>query len=123
MRCECTIGRLRDFVDQGASPQFVKLQRRVHAAHVVKVAVEQTVEEMPDVEPASEVGGIRVSQTRPWRKSDSRSSQLGIVHRRRASLAKLLHSFKKAPVLSSTSRSVPQSLRYRISTGGYSVPR
>ena len=43
MRCEKSVrlGRLRGLVDQGASPQFVKRQRRVHPARVVEVAVER----------------------------------------------------------------------------------
>src|SRR5918997_1959004 len=57
----CAIGSLRGLVDQGALPQFDKRQGRVDPARVVKVAVDQTIEEMADVEPALPAGGIRVT--------------------------------------------------------------
>ena len=55
------IGRLRGLVDQGAPPQLVERQRRVHPARVVEVAVDQAVEEMADVEPALPAGGVGVA--------------------------------------------------------------
>src|SRR5918993_5947782 len=69
-RQECTnalreigraIGGLRGPVDQGALPQFVKRQRRIHPARMIEVAVDQTVEKMADVEPALPTGSVRVA--------------------------------------------------------------
>ena len=57
----CAIGRPCGFVDQGPSPQFVKLQRRVYPARVLEVAVDQPVEEMANVEPAPPAGRIRIA--------------------------------------------------------------
>ncbi len=53
--------RLRRLVDQRAPPQLVERQRRVDPARVIEIAVEQTVEEMANVEPAGPAGGIRVA--------------------------------------------------------------
>jgi len=52
------IGRLRSLVDQGSPPQLVERQRRIHPAGVIKVTVDQTVQEMPDIEAADPAGGI-----------------------------------------------------------------
>src|ERR1700716_3289153 len=57
----CIIGRLRGLVNQRASPQLVKWQRRVHPARMVEVAVDQAVEEMTDVEPAFPAGGVQIA--------------------------------------------------------------
>src|SRR5918998_244897 len=57
----CAIGSLRGLVDQGALPQFDERQGRLDSARVVKVAVDQAIEEMADVEPALPTGGIRVT--------------------------------------------------------------
>jgi len=46
------IGGPDGVIDERALPQFVKRQRRIHAARTIKVAVHQTVEDMADVEPA-----------------------------------------------------------------------
>src|SRR5262249_51718714 len=48
-------------IDQGSSPQFVEWQRRVHPAGVIEVTIDQTVEEMPDVEPADPAGSVCVA--------------------------------------------------------------
>src|SRR5262245_29317323 len=55
------IGRLRNLVDQGSSPQFVEWQRRVHPARVVKVTIDQPVEEMPDIKSSGPAGSVRVA--------------------------------------------------------------
>ena len=55
------IGRLRGLVNQRTTLQFVKRQRRINPARIIKVAIEQTVEQMPDVEAADPAGGVGIS--------------------------------------------------------------
>src|ERR1700730_6524983 len=55
------IGRLRGLVDQRASTQFVKRQRRIHPARIIEVAVDQAVEQVADVETADSAGGVRIT--------------------------------------------------------------
>src|SRR5262245_59734121 len=57
-KIRCVIGHLRSPVDQGSSPQFIEWQRRVHPAGVVEVTIDETVEEMPDIEPADSAGRV-----------------------------------------------------------------
>jgi hypothetical protein len=47
------IGRPRRLIDQGASSEFVKWQRGIDTARVIEVAVDQTVEQMAQFEPAA----------------------------------------------------------------------
>src|SRR5258705_3792056 len=55
------IGRLRGLVNQRATPQLVKWQRCIDPARIIEVAIDQAVEQMPDVEAAGPAGGIRVT--------------------------------------------------------------
>src|SRR5262249_46095602 len=60
-RLRRAVGRLGVVIDQRASPQFVERQRRVHSSRVEEVAVDQSVEEMADVEPPLPPGSVRVT--------------------------------------------------------------
>src|SRR5580692_4034264 len=54
-------GRPRSLIDQGASPKFLKRQGGVDTARVIEVAIDQTVEQMAQLEPAAPAGGVRVT--------------------------------------------------------------
>src|SRR3954470_19455647 len=55
------VGCLRGLVDLGAPPQLVERQRGIQPARIVQIAVDQTVEEMPDIEPTLPTRGVRVA--------------------------------------------------------------
>src|SRR3974377_474698 len=55
------IGRLRNLVDEGTSPQFFERQIRVHPTGVVEIAVDQPIERMANVELAGSTGGVRIT--------------------------------------------------------------
>src|SRR6476469_6572690 len=57
----CSVGRLRGRIDQRAPAQLVEWQRRVDPARVVKVAVDEAIAEMADLEPALPACGIQVA--------------------------------------------------------------
>src|SRR3974390_3869596 len=55
------IGRLRNFVDEGTSPQFFERQVRVHPTGVVEIAVDQPIEQMTNVKRTGSTGGICIT--------------------------------------------------------------
>jgi hypothetical protein len=55
------IGRPRRLIDEGASPKFLKRQGGVDTARVIEVAIDQTVEQMAQLERAAPAGGVRVT--------------------------------------------------------------
>jgi hypothetical protein len=55
------IGRPRCLIDQGASPKFLKRQGSVDTAGVIEVAIDQTVQQMAQLEPAAPAGSVRVT--------------------------------------------------------------
>ena len=51
----------RCLVDKGAAAELVERQRRVNSARMVEIAVDETVEQMADVEPSSSAGRVCVT--------------------------------------------------------------
>ena len=56
-----TVGGPRRLVDKGAATELVERQGRVNSARMVEIAVDETVEQMADVEPAGSAGRVCVT--------------------------------------------------------------
>src|SRR6185312_6796819 len=52
--------RLRDVINEGTPPQFFEWQIRIHPTGMIKITVDQPVEQMANVELAGATGGICV---------------------------------------------------------------
>src|SRR6185503_4640560 len=53
--------RLRDVINEGTPPQFFEWQIRIHPTGMIKITVDQPVEQMANVELAGATGGICVT--------------------------------------------------------------